>query len=755
MKLSYQQIERKLLVLLNPEFEPGKCWIVDMFDDHFIYEEGGKHYSRAYSLVNDEVTLGEAVEVERQIDYIKVQAAVRISAAQKKGEATYGYKWRVRVVEFGTDVNGTHWTREPLVAALDIFEGAKVFMLSEAQHQEKIHPYGKPPTEIVGWLSAAAIEHDGLYADLNILTSANHLRDALVDSWERGNPDLLGLSVDLRGKAQNKTVGGKTVRYLTKVIAASVDVVYEPAAGGKFMRMAAARAGQKEDAMKLEQLLAALKTARPQAYAGIEAKIKDNTVTPEEVLGLLAAVPEMDMEALDTRIAASVKAAIKELTPAKAPPADPPADEDPLKAAGAILDQARIVACGVSLKGALAATDLPEISKAKLGKLFEGMVFEEATLTAAIVDEKEYVDKLTGSGQVSGSGDVRITQSDMEARAAMLDDFFDGKLHSFKAAYIHITGDKRVTGHLKAATRLRASVESDTWAEVLGDSIHRRMVKDYNAKSANDDWRKIVTVVPAGDFRTNHVMRMGGYGDLPIVGEGGVYTELTTPGDEESTYAVAKRGGTEDITLEAIKNDNVGVIRKIPIKLSRSARRTLRKFVLDFLRTNSTIYDSKALFHTDHNNLGTVALASASLTTRRQAMLQQTEADSSEVLGIPPKFLVVPPELDKTAYDLISGPRNSDFTPTAANFTRTLQLELIVVPEWTDATNWFLTADPDEIDTIEIAFLDGKEEPELFVQDMPGVGSMFTNDKLTWKIRQIYGGAVIDYRGMDGNVVAG
>jgi hypothetical protein len=43
--------------------------------------------------------------------------------------------------------------------------------------------------------------------------------------------------------------------------------------------------------------------------------------------------------------------------------------------------------------------------------------------------------------------------------------------------------------------------------------------------------------------------------------------------------------------------------------------------------------------------------------------------------------------------------------------------------------------------------MDGREEPELFVQDNPTVGSLFTNDKITWKIRHIYGGNVTDFRG--------
>jgi len=59
-----------------------------------------------------------------------------------------------------------------------------------------------------------------------------------------------------------------------------------------------------------------------------------------------------------------------------------------------------------------------------------------------------------------------------------------------------------------------------------------------------------------------------------------------------------------------------------------------------------------------------------------------------------------------------------------------------------------------DVPTIEIGFLNGREEPELFVQDEPTNGSMFSNDKITYKVRHIYGGAVLDYRGLQGNVVA-
>jgi hypothetical protein len=740
-KLSYEEIRQ----LIYGELPEG-AWIVDLYDDHFVYQHDGKYYKINYSITDGKLVLEKGiVEVERKVEYVVVQSAIRISSATEDTD-NYGYKWRVQVVEFGIDKNGTYWRKEPLVAALDLFEGAKVFMLSEAQHQISSHPYGKPPTELVGWLSNVKATNKGIEADLNILKSAKHLRDALVDSWERGNPDLLGLSVDIQGRATRRRINDRNVLYLEEVKSVTIDVVYEPAAGGKFIRMAAAIQNYKKEVTMLEKLLAILKSQRPDLYASIEAKIKAGTINEDEVLGLLN--DAMKTDDLDEKIKVAVKAAMEDFKASGKNHHDDKEDESKQ-----VLDQARVVACGIILRDELRASGLPELSQKRLEKQFKDRIFEVDDLRAAIKEEKEYIDQLTGSGSVECSGDIRITEAEFDRAIQMLDDFFEGKVHSFKACYIRITGDEQVTGQIRAAKRLRASIDTTTWAEIFGDAVTRKMLKDYKSPSRWDDWRKIVDIVPLSDFRTNRRIRMGGYGDLPVVAQGGSYSPLTSPGDEEATYAPSKRGGTEDLTLEAIKNDDVGAIRRIPIKLARAAKRTLYKFVFDFLATNPIIYDGTALFTAAHGNLGSAPLDATSFTERRQAVLKQTEPDSNERLEIPARYLIVPIELDKTGYDLIATPRNSDFEPTSPDYTRTLQMELIVVAYWTDPNNWYLSVDPADMPTIEIGFLDGKEEPEIFVQDVPNTGSMFSNDKLTYKIRHIYGGTVVDYRGLDGSIV--
>ena len=70
------------------------------------------------------------------------------------------------------------------------------------------------------------------------------------------------------------------------------------------------------------------------------------------------------------------------------------------------------------------------------------------------------------------------------------------------------------------------------------------------------------------------------------------------------------------------------------------------------------------------------------------------------------------------------------------------------VPNATSTTAWWLAADPNMSPTIEVGFYQGRQDPELFTQSDPTVGSVFNSDTVTYKIRHIYSGAVLDFRGL-------
>jgi hypothetical protein len=297
---------------------------------------------------------------------------------------------------------------------------------------------------------------------------------------------------------------------------------------------------------------------------------------------------------------------------------------------------------------------------------------------------------------------------------------------------------------------LREGISTTVFDQVFQDALNRQLLRDY-AMMPLEEWRMIVNVVPVDSFRTQHRIRFGGYANLPTVAQGGAYTALTSPTDEEATYAVIKRGGTEDVTREAIVNDDVAAIRMIPLRMARAAKQTLFEFVFDFLRTNPTIYDSVALFHASHGNLSTTAFdaAGAQYLIHRQKMRDQTMMNNSKPLGLVPAYLIGPNELEAVFWNAFHLDTNNQ-----PKFAQQAQPKGVIIPDyWTDADNWFTIADPIMSPGIEIGFLNGREEPEAFIQDMPDVGSMFSNDKRTYKIRHEYSGAVVEYRSMQGAIV--
>jgi hypothetical protein len=702
----------------------------------------GRLYAYPYTIDDaNVVTVGERYEVvleHRPVKDAPTPEPIREAAPDswfieaRKGEGEKPSRYLVRVIQAGVSLNGVDYPAKVLREAAPLFDGVRVMVKPDAEH---LKGGGKDLRQLVGRLgNAKFVETAGgggeIQAEMDVLDSSP-VADQLREAVERGMTDLFGLSIDASGASKTKGKFREATR-ITKVD--SVDLIIEPGAGGRVIKFIEAK--QDNDTMLREQMLNDIRGRDPARAAALAG------ATDAEVL-----------------------TAYREAFAGDAGNANDNANT------GITLDDlqahTRLVEARAEARIAVGATKLPQAAKDRLITRFtEAKSADDLSadkVKAAIDGELAYGANFRESAPVSGLG-CEFAQTPGETRAQtvdrMFDDFFAGKNHiSFREAYVEVTGDVRCTGRLRdcdesrlreaAGDRFREAVSASTFGDILGDSITRRMLALYREDTRYSDWRDLCDVVPVRDFRTQERGRMGGYGNLPGVAENGAYTALTSPGDEKATYAATKRGGTETISLEAILNDDVGVIRRIPQMLSTAAGRTLYEFVLGFLDSNAAIYDTVALFHATHANLGTAALANATFAAARLRMLNQTEADSNKRLGLATRHVYVPNDLEETAFDMFVRGTNNDET-----FVQSRKPKVHVVPHWTDANNWYATADKADVPLIEIGFLGGQEEPEIFIQDNPSQGSLFSNDQIKYKIRHVYGGAVMDFRGLQGNLVA-
>ena len=684
-----------------------------------------------------------------------------------------GWDWRVQIIQSGISKNRTEYPLSVLQQRAPLYEGVPAFYGRGPDHNSAERGFDS----VAGWFHAPSANSRGIEATFSINHGKPHLKESFQQAWDihqkSGKPPFGFSHVIPRGKFKtsvHRLAEGLVRRVDDFSEVESVDIVMRPSAGGELLGLVAAvDARQEQELDDMNELL--------RRYNAGE------NLSEAELSQLAREAPDEFVKAMTSRPPTVAVEDKPEPTPA-------PENNERLTESMSALERRLMIAEGRSLlseKLAEAAT-IPAPFKDAIRADFERALnegrFVEADLEARINRDRDMAAKLMESGNVPQPGSLNITDDQRDKHAKALDGMIAGKpidgvtpFLTLKQAYRIMTGSKReyisealARDVLREAASyvpadyeddgLRESVISTTFAQVLGDSITRRMLMEYNFPQFTS-WRNISSVVPLTDFRTNRRMRMGGYGNLPSVAEGGVYQPLTSPTDEEATYAPAKYGGTEDLSLEVIANDDVGVVRRIPVKLGRAAGRTLYQavWITTIVGDAVTTYDSATIFDAAHNNSGTAALGEAGLLAAENAMRDQTAYDeTASVLGSAnmPRFLIIPNELRNTANKLVNSPNavTSAETATTPNLFQG-QYTVIVVDDFTDATNWYLAADPNNVPILEVGFLGGREQPELFVQDQPTVGSQFTADKTTFKIRHIWGIGVLDHRGLYRQVVAG
>lgn len=681
-------------------------------------------------------------------------------------EGTEGLEWMITLIEAGLSHNRKLYRPEVLQVALQLFEG----LSSYADHPSKTElnqGVERSIRDLAGWVTNVKWDTEGGRLKQGAVVGIYHALNSgpvaplLHEAWMRGKPDLVQFSILGEGRQQLQRNEEGNLFYNVEAIDRlfSLDAVAQGAAGGRVDALIASVREEADELKVLESMtLEQLAELRPDLAGAL---------ISTEALGGKAPAPEAKVEGKEEVAAAA---------PLSASSAELSAVTEQLERMQmelALANRQRMLSERVS------SAALPDPVKDKIREDFEGRIFDEDELDSVLQRESKIWTNILREKPAVSTISVRETRRDrfVDAIEGMIEgEDVNGvpRFHSVHQAYCTVKGLPFDTPKHAIANGLIAegigfdpvnqvlreagSITTATWTAVFGTAMQRKLIKDYKIP-VFDEWKKIVSeVVTLSDFKAQLSERVGYYGLLPIVNEGGTYQPLTTPAEEEASYDIYKRGGLEDWTWEAALNDDLGALKKIPKRLALAAKITLFQFVFDFLRLGSvtaTTYDApRFLFQVaNHANLGAAALTNTSLTTAKIAMRTQTALDAGVTyLAIRPKYLVVPNELEALAIQL----RDSVYiVPTAQEGAASANVanphrgtfEIIVVDYWTDNNNWFLVADPDLVPTIEMGFLGGKEEPDLLTL-AENTGSHFSADKIVFKVRQVFGGVALDHRGL-------
>ncbi|MEO1700257.1 MAG: prohead protease/major capsid protein fusion protein [Planctomycetota bacterium] len=329
-------------------------------------------------------------------------------------------------------------------------------------------------------------------------------------------------------------------------------------------------------------------------------------------------------------------------------------------------------------------------------------------------------------------------KDDDDARGLRGESILELGMRHLRALGVPVDGFTSKNARAKQILQTRGHTTTD-FPAILAN-IAGRILSD-GFESAPRDFEPLVRERSAPDFKEIRTVKLGAASQLERVLEGGEY-EHGTIGEGAEAYRVLKYGRILQITREAIINDDLDTFTRLPQKLGQQAALIENLIFWALLGENPLLADGLPLFHASRGNIVTSPLGQAGLTEARTAMRLQTDLDGRTRINVIPRFIAVPAELEMEARRLLVLNTVPNETSQANPFTGTLApIGSPFLSDYSDR-EWYMLASPSEVDTLEMAYLQGERAPYLETQDG------FETDGVKLKLRHQFGMKPIDHRGL-------
>lgn len=265
---------------------------------------------------------------------------------------------------------------------------------------------------------------------------------------------------------------------------------------------------------------------------------------------------------------------------------------------------------------------------------------------------------------------------------------------------------------------LQAAFSTTSLSGILSNTANKFLLEGY--MHVDQAWRSIAARRSVGDFKQVTSYRMTGDFQYEEVGPGGELPHGKV--DEQNfTNQAVTYGRMFAITRQMQINDDLDALTAVPRRLGRGAG----------LKLNSVFWtaflDNSDFFKTANANYFEGAssnLQSSSLKTAAEKFLKQTDPDGHPVNAMP-EILLVPVEESVTADELMvslnintGGSSTKDKVPNRnvwAGKYQTVTTPYLSNTTYTgySTTAWYLLASPMDVPVIEVAFLNGVENPTV------------------------------------------
>jgi hypothetical protein len=291
---------------------------------------------------------------------------------------------------------------------------------------------------------------------------------------------------------------------------------------------------------------------------------------------------------------------------------------------------------------------------------------------------------------------------------------------------------------------LKESGSTSDWPLLLANVLHKLLLMKF--VGVPSPWKSYTWQTELNDFKTANRVIMNESPDLLAITEEQGYKDSNIS-DNGYGITLGTFGRTFSVGRRAIINDDLEALRRQPERFGRSASRTLAKQCVAAIENDGKAYDGLSLFATTHkggaNFQGNVTIdnSAAGILAVSKAMtaISKAQDETGEKMGLIPKYLLVPPDLEDGALRLTQGQSFMPISTTGGTTVvgKAARLEVLVEPFFTSATESYVMADPADCPVIEVGFLDGKQTPDLLVKRINAVNLAGGDDEWGYEFDDI------------------
>ena len=266
------------------------------------------------------------------------------------------------------------------------------------------------------------------------------------------------------------------------------------------------------------------------------------------------------------------------------------------------------------------------------------------------------------------------------------------------------TGSNRISSG-NAEPVIKAAFATHDISNLLGALVNKFLLSGFNAVESS--WQDVSAVRSVNDFRAINLLRLNGDMKFKKVGNAGEL-KVAQASDTKRSVAADTYGISTQLTRQDMINDDLNALSQIPQRMGRGAALAMNEAIWSEFQSSNDTYYQKATAGSGN------ALSLASLKAATMGFRKLTDPDGNP-LGIQPRVLLVPPELEITAAELMTSALLISGNTTKEPNANVLQgrYRVVVSNYLTSASTWWLAADAADLPALDVVFLNGQQAPTI------------------------------------------